>query len=119
MRVGRLVGGLAVVLSSCAAPGKPVTSAAATPMAGTILAVRPVTGRIDITRIAASGLGATGAQAAPAGDAKAAEFIVRQDDGRVISIVQQNDGHFASGDRIEVLRDPQTRIARASGDRSS
>ena len=40
------------------------------------------------------------------------EFIVRVDDGAVLSIVQTNEPGFRKGDRVIILRGDQTRIAR-------
>jgi outer membrane lipoprotein SlyB len=40
------------------------------------------------------------------------EIIVRADDGATLSIVQTNDPGFRKGDRVIILRDDQTRLAR-------
>ncbi|HET7882433.1 MAG TPA: hypothetical protein VFL55_16225 [Acetobacteraceae bacterium] len=40
------------------------------------------------------------------------EFIVRGDDGAMLSIVQANDADFRQGDRVVILRAAQTRLAR-------
>ncbi len=115
MRVARFFSGFVVVLASCAGPAKPVVTSATMPTAGVILAVRPVTGQIDIARIAPASFAVPASDTSPHGTpAVAAEFIIRQDDGHVISIVQENDGHFAVGDPIKVIRDTRAHIIRAS-----
>ena len=40
------------------------------------------------------------------------EFIVRADDGATLSIVQTNEPGFRKGDRVVILRDDRTRLAR-------
>ena len=40
------------------------------------------------------------------------EFIVRADDGATLSIVQTNEPGFRKGDRVIILRDDRTRLAR-------
>jgi len=40
------------------------------------------------------------------------EFIVRTDDGATLSIVQTNDTGFRTGDRVVIVRDGRTRLAR-------
>ena len=40
------------------------------------------------------------------------EFIVRVDDGATLSIVQTNEPGFRTGDRVVILRDDRTRLAR-------
>jgi outer membrane lipoprotein SlyB len=115
MRVARFFSGFVVVLASCAGPAKPVVTSTTMPTAGTILAVRPVTGQIDVARIAPVSLAAPASDTSPHKTATdVVEFIVRQDDGHVISIVQENDGHFAVGDPIKVIRDTRSHIVRAS-----
>jgi outer membrane lipoprotein SlyB len=40
------------------------------------------------------------------------EFIVRASDGTIISVVQSNDVGFHTGERIVILRDGPTHLAR-------
>jgi hypothetical protein len=40
------------------------------------------------------------------------EIIVRVDGGAVLSIVQENDAGFHAGDRVVIMRDDRTRLAR-------
>ncbi len=40
------------------------------------------------------------------------EIIVRTDDGTTLSIVQTNEPGFRKGDRVIILRDDRTRLAR-------
>jgi len=41
------------------------------------------------------------------------EFIVRADDGATLSIVQSNELGFRTGDRVVIVHDGQTRLARS------
>ena len=45
-------------------------------------------------------------------DRSLVEFIVRADDGATLSIVQSNEAGFRTGDRVIILRDDRTRLAR-------
>jgi outer membrane lipoprotein SlyB len=47
-----------------------------------------------------------------AGHGTAMEFIIREDDGQTISLVQTNEEHFQPGERILLTRGARTRIAR-------
>ncbi len=40
------------------------------------------------------------------------EFIVRTDDGAILSVVQTNEAGFHVGDRVIILRGEQARLAR-------
>ena len=44
----------------------------------------------------------------------AVEFIIREDDGQTISVVQTNEEQFSPGERVVLTRGARTRIARAS-----
>ena len=48
-----------------------------------------------------------------ASQGQAAEFIIREDSGQTISVVQTNEENFRPGDRIVLTRGARTRIARA------
>jgi outer membrane lipoprotein SlyB len=80
---------------------------------GTILSLRPVAVRSDRDpwRIAllADASGATGVAD---GSSQLTEFIVRIDGGSTISVVQSNELGFRPGDRVTVLHDGHTHIAR-------
>ncbi len=77
--------------------------------AGTILSIRAVNAASEAARLRTllddSGDHGRTAQAL-------AEFIVRADDGATLSIVQVNDPAFRAGERVIILRDAQTRLAR-------
>jgi len=45
--------------------------------------------------------------------ATAMEFVLRRDDGRVVSVVQDNAEHLRPGDRVVLLAGDRTRILRA------
>jgi outer membrane lipoprotein SlyB len=45
----------------------------------------------------------------------AIEFIIREDNGQTISVVQTNEDQFRPGDRIVLTRGARTRIARTGG----
>jgi outer membrane lipoprotein SlyB len=44
----------------------------------------------------------------------AIEFVIREDDGRTITVVQSNEDHFQPGERVVLSRGARTRIARAA-----
>ena len=76
---------------------------------GTIVAMRPVTvqGQELLLRIVAGTAG-------PAVDT-AVEFIIREADGQIISVVQSNQENFRPGERVLLTRGNRTRIARVPG----
>ncbi|MGC8524556.1 MAG: glycine zipper 2TM domain-containing protein [Acidibrevibacterium sp.] len=41
----------------------------------------------------------------------AVEFIIRQDDGQTISVVQTNENNFRPGQRVAIIRGDRTRLA--------
>jgi len=45
----------------------------------------------------------------------AVEFIIRQDDGQTISVVQTNEDNFHPGQRVAIIRGDRTRLAPISG----
>ena len=113
---------LLIALAGCAAtpPAAPATApqaARAAPTAiGTIVAVRPVQAD-DWRRSVLAALGTPGA----APGAGVAEFIVRLEDGRAISVVQPDPGTLRAGSRVAVLPGGQalgaTRIAAITASR--
>ena len=44
----------------------------------------------------------------------AVEFVIREDDGRTITVVQTNEENFRPGDRVALSRGARTRLARVS-----
>lgn len=46
---------------------------------------------------------------------QAVEFIIRQDDGQTISVVQTNENNFHPGQRVAIIRGDRTRLAPISG----
>ena len=52
------------------------------------------------------------AGAGDVGERQQVEFIVRVDDGTMLSVVQPNEPGFHSGDRVIILRDAPTHLAR-------
>lgn len=50
-----------------------------------------------------------------ASSGNAVEFIIREDSGNTIAVVQTNEENFRPGDRVILTRGARTRIARAAG----
>jgi len=76
---------------------------------GTILSVHavPATARLAVWRLLSR-------DAAPAAaGAKLAEFIVREDDGATISIVQDNGLGLRAGDRVDIVQGERAHLTRA------
>jgi outer membrane lipoprotein SlyB len=82
----------------------------ATINAGTILSMRPVGPRGSAEPLRAALLADGGGT--DDGNRPLMEFIVRADDGATLSIVQTNEPGFRNGDRVIILRDDRTRLAR-------
>lgn len=76
---------------------------------GTILSVHavPASARAAVWRL----LSGDAAPTAPG--ASLAEFIVREDDGTTISIVQDNGLGLHAGDRVGIVRGERARLTRA------
>jgi outer membrane lipoprotein SlyB len=106
---------LALAGGCAPAPPKPPTAAALPPAAnlGIIVSMRAIPSDSNAT---ARVLGAVGGGGAT-GPAEGAiyEFIVREDNGQTVSVVQPNDAQFRPGDRAILLGGPQARLARAGG----
>lgn len=49
------------------------------------------------------------------GTGQAVEFIIREDNGQTISVVQTNEDNFQPGERVTLIFGERTRIARSSG----
>lgn len=121
MRIPVLCLGLfAVTLLAGCAPAKPVASAPtpASPSVpfsgGTILSMRAVATPAGTTPwrtallAAASGTGGIGADPST----PLIEFIVRADDGAILSIVQSSDLDLHKGDRVVIRYQPTAQLAR-------
>lgn len=81
---------------------------------GTIVSMRPVT-ETDAGNPLQAVLLADASGAAPPSNAAGRpimEFIVRQDDGGIISVVQSNEAGFRPGDRVSILRGDRIRLVR-------
>jgi outer membrane lipoprotein SlyB len=81
---------------------------------GIILSLRAVAVRDerDPWRVALLADTSGAATAVNDGNSRLTEFIVRIDDGSTISVVQNNEPGFRVGDRVRVVRDGHTHIAR-------
>jgi outer membrane lipoprotein SlyB len=105
--------GCAQVVTSAADPAAAGARAAPSSL-GTILSMRPVTLRSDRApwhvALLAAASGTT--QAGDDIGRKPTEFIVRTDGGATISVVQTNELGLQPGDRIIILHDDHTHIAR-------
>jgi outer membrane lipoprotein SlyB len=86
----------------------------ATVSLGTILSMRTVTAPDGGSPLQAGLLADAGGAMTPndTSNRPVMEFIVRQDDGAIISIVQSNQLGFSPGDRVSILRDNRARLAR-------
>ena len=111
---------LAVVaaMSACAPTGVPAPQATslATPKVaatGTIVSIRKVSAQPGASQWR-NVLLADAATTRAASDAGAGvmEFIVRAGDGSIVAIGQANDVGFRTGDRVVLLHDGQTHLAR-------
>jgi outer membrane lipoprotein SlyB len=106
--------GCAHSVTNAAAPAT-ATAHGATTGAGTILSLRAVAARSDRDPWRVALLADAGGAAASPGDGGAVpmtEFIVRLDGGSTISVVQTNELGFRAGDRVIVLHDGHTHLAR-------
>ncbi len=102
-----LLGGVA----GCA-PAKPppATVLPASVSTGRILLMRAVAARANQDPLRAAMI-TTGASPND-GSRSLVEFIVRTDDGATLSIVQTNEPGFRTGDRVVIMRDDVTHLAR-------
>ena len=103
-------------MSACAPTGVPAPQATSptTPKVaatGTIVSIRKVSAQPGASQWR-SVLLADAATTHAASDAGVMEFIVRAGDGSIVSIVQANDVGFRTGDRVVILHDGQTHLAR-------
>lgn len=81
---------------------------------GTILSMRTVTAgsKSESWRAVLLADAGTAGTVSDSGSSPVVEFIVRVDSGAILSIVQANEPGFRPGDRVIILRDSQTRLAR-------
>lgn len=99
-------------LGGCAAPPPPVVAVApgAPVLTGRIVSERPV-----VLRVAGAEGGVLGALGAPRGAdgrlAPAIEFIVREADGRIVSVIQPAPTALHPGEAVRILRGGVTRLA--------
>ena len=119
-RAGRLalltligVAGCARAVSTTATPAAPIARPA-TSSEGTILSLRAVATRSDQAAWRVALLADAGGAATPVANDNGSltEFIVRVDGGATISVVQTNEAGFRTGDRVVVLHDGRTHLAR-------
>jgi outer membrane lipoprotein SlyB len=106
-----------LALDGCAPAAAPAADVgpAETAEYGVIVSLRPAaaSGAVQANIMAAfGGPMAGGVEGKPA--AAATEFIVREDSGNTISVVQANDDGLRPGDRVAVMRGARTRLARAA-----
>jgi outer membrane lipoprotein SlyB len=89
------------------APAVPAASAATNDVvSGTLIAIRPVRASAPIL----AALGDAGAGGGESPGSHTAEFILRDETGRTISVVQGDTGAFSPGQRVVIQRVPRARI---------
>jgi hypothetical protein len=101
---------LLVAVASCA-PEPPHNPTSAATRWGMVLGLRPVAPSDAIVPLRAALLAG-----GDHGDNDAhalTEFIVRADDGAILSFVQANDQALRKGDRVIIVHGEQTRLARS------
>jgi outer membrane lipoprotein SlyB len=105
-----------LVLSGCARPPQRAAQIAPSPApavaTGVIAAMRPLAApTADTARaiLAAIGMGGAAAVSRPADET---EFVVSEDGGRTVSIVQPNDAGLHPGERVALTPGARTRIIR-------
>lgn len=101
---------LAGVAGCAPANPPPVAAQPATISAGTILSMRAVYTHAGDDPLHAALL--TDSARANDRSRSLVEFIVRADDGATLSIVQVNEAGFHTGDRVVILHDETTHLAR-------
>ena len=102
-----------LLVAACSSTGTRQNAGAAHPALvaqGTILSVHaaPAAARLAVWRL----LGGDAAPTATEG-ASLSEFIVREDDGTTISVVQDNELGLHAGDRVEIVHDERAHLTRA------
>jgi outer membrane lipoprotein SlyB len=102
-----------LALAAGCAPAPPPVAVAPPEAAnlGVIVSMRAIPPQSNAS---AAVLGAVGSAAAVApGAGPAYEFIVREDNGQTVSVVQSNDQKLRPGDRTALLGGPHARLERA------
>lgn len=101
---------LTVILGSCAKPSGRIAGAQ-----GVVLAIRPVPeAEAAATRAVLAALDAGRQESAPLGAARpAAEVLVRDSDGGVISIVEPAAERFRPGESVTIIKGKRPRLVRA------
>jgi outer membrane lipoprotein SlyB len=79
---------------------------------GTILSIRAVNPQAAVEPLRAALLAGGSGGSHDNQDRPLVEFIVRADDGTLLSIVQQNEAGFRTGDRVVIMRDNKARLER-------
>ena len=103
---------LVLLLAACANTGAQQNAGAGHPAGvarGTILSVHavPASAQLAVWRLL------SGDAVPTASVASLAEFIVREDDGTTISIVQDNGLGLHAGDRVDIVRGERAHLTRA------
>jgi outer membrane lipoprotein SlyB len=115
-RIARLAAVIVLSLSACA-PARTDVASAAAPAAtgrgpgGVIVTIRPMTATSDAILVALN----EGGAARSGRSGAAMEFIIREDGGRTISVVQTDPDGFRPGEHVALTGGPRTRIARLPG----
>jgi outer membrane lipoprotein SlyB len=79
---------------------------------GVIVSRRPI--EATGTGVRGTILGAVGEPAGAAGQGAAVEFIVREDDGQTVSVVQADAAGLMPGERVVLSAGGRTRLSRAA-----
>jgi outer membrane lipoprotein SlyB len=108
------IAGCAHAVTSAATPATATSAHSVPATEGTILSLRAVAVRSDHDplRVALLADASGTATAVSAGNSQLTEFIVRIDGGSTISVVQINELGLRAGDRVTVVHNGRTRIAR-------
>ncbi len=98
-------------LAGCA-PKPPAVATAPPPSRGTIVAIRPVS--VPQSALAPVLVALTGATPEPEPEGTArAEFLLRQPDGRIVSVTAPDTGRFRVGDTVTLGTNGADRLSRA------
>jgi hypothetical protein len=112
-----LTGALALGVAACApartetARTPPVPASSGPPGGGVIVSMRPMTVAASDTILIALNEGATTRGARPA----EVEFIIREDGGRTVSVVQADAAGFRPGERVMLIGGARTRVTPVGG----
>ncbi len=81
---------------------------------GVIVSVRPVPDQAGGSSVRGSILMAVGSAGPPSGTGQACEFIIRDDSGRPLSVVQSNADGLRPGERVVIATGDRARLSRAT-----